>query len=60
MPRTPRKFSDTQVTETLTNKDLSTPYATATPSQYVTGAASNVQGSMVLAAAAGVAAFLFA
>lgn len=41
-------------------KNATTPYATATPSQYVTGAASNVQGSMVLAAAAGVAAFLFA
>jgi len=40
--------------------NATTPYATATPSQYVTGAASSVERSVVLAAAAGVAAFLFA
>jgi len=37
-----------------------TPYATSTPSSYVTGAASSVERSVVLAAFAGVAAFLFA
>lgn len=40
--------------------NATTPYATSTPSQYATGAASSVERSVVLAAAAGVAAFLFA
>lgn len=40
--------------------NATTPYATSTPSSYATGAASSVERSIVLAAAAGVAAFVFA
>jgi hypothetical protein len=41
--------------------NVTTPAATATPTQYLTGSgASSVQGSVVVAAVAGLAAFLFA